>query len=137
MAAAQLFYEGYDPRWILGRDKGPPVEAKPKPKEEPKKEAPKAPAAPPLVELKVPFCCEGCVEKMTDAFYDLDGFESVRVDADAGKVTISGKVKAEECLKLAKKIVRRSELWPKKKEEKKEGGGDGKGGGEKKDEKKK
>lgn len=27
----QLFYEGYDPAWILGRDKGPPVETKPKP----------------------------------------------------------------------------------------------------------
>lgn len=65
------------------------------------------------------------------------------MDENVGKVTITGKVKPEECLKMAKKVVKRSEMWPKKKEEEKKdgkggGGGGGGGGGDgKKDEKKK
>ncbi|CAM6103752.1 unnamed protein product [Calypogeia fissa] len=120
----ELFYEGYDPTWVLGRDKGPPVETKPKPPA-PKEE--KKPPAP--IELKVPFCCEGCQDRIQSALIELEGVDSVKLDPDSEKVTITGKVKPEDALKEAKRVVKRSEMWPKKKEEGKKD--------EKKDDKKK
>lgn len=111
----QLVYEGYDPTWVLGRDKGPPVETKPKPA--PPKEEKKPPAP---IELKVPFCCEGCEERIQAALIEMEGVDSLKLDSVAEKVTITGKVKAEDALKEAKKVVKRSEMWPKKDDGKKD-----------------
>ncbi|OAE19738.1 hypothetical protein AXG93_2958s1130 [Marchantia polymorpha subsp. ruderalis] len=72
-----LVYDGYDPRWIIGRDKGPPVVPKPKlpptPAPPPKVVPPPPPEPEPIV-LKVFFCCEGCVERMREAFKELNGY---------------------------------------------------------------
>ncbi|BBN04312.1 hypothetical protein MPTK1_3g03550 [Marchantia polymorpha subsp. ruderalis] len=108
-----LVYDGYDPRWIIGRDKGPPVVPKPKlpptPAPPPKVVPPPPPEPEPIV-LKVFFCCEGCVERMREAFKELNGVECVKVDPGSGNVLITGKVNVEECLKLARRINKRTEL---------------------------
>ncbi|KAL2644452.1 hypothetical protein R1flu_012039 [Riccia fluitans] len=50
-----LWYSGYDQNWILGRPKGHGAAGKSKDSEE--KDTKKSP-----IELKMPLCCEGCVE---------------------------------------------------------------------------
>ncbi|KAL3694330.1 hypothetical protein R1sor_007981 [Riccia sorocarpa] len=79
--------------------------------EETTKEEPPTPPLPPdPVKLKVPFCCEACEEKVRAIFRVMSGVESVVVDTESGLVTITGNVKSEECLNLAKKVAKRAEI---------------------------
>ncbi|KAG6548240.1 hypothetical protein Mapa_010291 [Marchantia paleacea] len=63
-----------------------------------------------VVELRMPLCCEGCVEKVQKKFTDMDGVASVECNTEKQKVTIRGTAKPEAVLKKAKKILSRSEF---------------------------
>ncbi|KAG6554179.1 hypothetical protein Mapa_004095 [Marchantia paleacea] len=76
--------------------------AKEEVKEEPKEE---------VIELKVPICCEGCVEKMEKKLILMEGVVGVECDVEKQKVTVRGTAKPEAVLKKARKIQKRSDLW--------------------------
>ncbi|KAG6553366.1 hypothetical protein Mapa_005101 [Marchantia paleacea] len=121
VSSQSLCYDGYDPEWILGTQWGSPAEPEPPPpppppppplpEEEEEPPLPAEPEPPEPIKLKAAFCCEGCEEKMRTVFNVLDGLESVAVDFESGLVTITGNVQSEECLKLAKRVVKRTVMW--------------------------
>ncbi|BBN04314.1 hypothetical protein MPTK1_3g03560 [Marchantia polymorpha subsp. ruderalis] len=114
-----LWYDGYDPEWILGTRWGSPAEPEPPPPPPPppptlppdEEKVAAVPEPPKPIKLKSPSCCEGCEEKMKTVFIGLDGLESVAVDFESGLVTITGNVQSEECLNLAKRVVKRTVMW--------------------------
>ncbi|CAM8991461.1 unnamed protein product [Rhodiola kirilowii] len=57
--------------------------------------------------------CSGCENKIRKALQKLDGVETVEIDMDEQKVTVTGTFSDQlKILKKVRKTGRRAELWP-------------------------
>ncbi|CAM6040100.1 unnamed protein product [Sphagnum compactum] len=63
------------------------------------------------VQLKVAICCEACVKKVRRVLIETAGVNAVYVDTTTRKVTVTGDVKPDACLKAIGKINKRATLW--------------------------
>jgi len=79
-----------------------------------------------VLHLKVDMCCEACVRKVRQVLIELTGVTSLNICVPTRKVTVTGDVKPEACLKAMAKIRKRASLW-----------GDAEGGGKEGKKKKK
>ncbi|KAL9668831.1 hypothetical protein QQ045_006371 [Rhodiola kirilowii] len=67
----------------------------------------------PIVEMKVSMDCSGCENKIRKAVQKLDGVDTVEIDMDEQKVTVTGTFSDQlKVLKKVRKTGRRAELWP-------------------------
>ena len=65
----------------------------------------------PILELKVPMCCEKCQQKVKEELDDLPGVRSVECDQFNQRVTITGNVDPILALKRVKKVKKKSEFF--------------------------
>ncbi|XP_018720269.2 heavy metal-associated isoprenylated plant protein 45 [Eucalyptus grandis] len=65
-----------------------------------------------IVELLVHMDCEGCEKKVRRAVSKIDGVDSVEVDMDSQKVTVTGYVDQRKVLKVVRRTGRKAEFWP-------------------------
>lgn len=65
----------------------------------------------PVLELRVPMCCEKCQEKVKEELEELDGVQDVICDQYNQRVTVTGFVDAYRALKKVKKVKRKSEFF--------------------------
>ncbi|XP_038995971.1 heavy metal-associated isoprenylated plant protein 30-like [Hibiscus syriacus] len=64
------------------------------------------------VDLKVKMCCTGCERVVKNAIYKLRGIDSVEVDVEMEKVTVTGYVDRNKVLKQVRRVGKRAEFWP-------------------------
>ncbi|BFI24505.1 hypothetical protein AXG93_3137s1080 [Marchantia polymorpha subsp. ruderalis] len=64
-----------------------------------------------IVELRMPLCCEGCVERVQKKFKSLKGVASVECSQEKQKVVVRGSATPEEVLKRAQATLSRSSFW--------------------------
>ncbi|XP_043715679.1 heavy metal-associated isoprenylated plant protein 30 [Telopea speciosissima] len=64
------------------------------------------------VELKVRMCCDGCERVVKNAIHKLRGVDSVEVDLEMEKVTVTGYVDRNKVLKAVRRSGKRAEFWP-------------------------
>ncbi|KAK7315812.1 hypothetical protein VNO77_34390 [Canavalia gladiata] len=72
----------------------------------------KLPNALSIVELKVHMDCQGCEERIKRAISKLDGVDSLEIDMDQQKVTVTGYVEKSKVLKIVRRTGRKAEYWP-------------------------
>ncbi|WCJ26696.1 Heavy metal-associated isoprenylated plant protein 45 [Euphorbia peplus] len=65
-----------------------------------------------IVELSVHMDCEGCEKRIRRAITKMDGVDSVEIDMDKQKVTVTGYVDHRKVLKVARRTGRKAEFWP-------------------------
>ncbi|XP_058205343.1 heavy metal-associated isoprenylated plant protein 45 [Rhododendron vialii] len=65
-----------------------------------------------IVELLVHMDCEGCEKRVRRAISKLDGVDSLEIDMDKQKVTVSGYVDQRKVLKVVRRTGRKAEFWP-------------------------
>jgi len=65
----------------------------------------------PVVELRVPMCCEKCREKVQEELEDLEGVRTVVCDQFHQHVTVTGFVDPLKVLKKVKKVKKKSEFF--------------------------
>ncbi|XP_047951935.1 heavy metal-associated isoprenylated plant protein 28-like [Salvia hispanica] len=65
-----------------------------------------------IVEMRVHMDCPGCERKITKALSKLDGVDSIDVDMNMQKVTVTGWASQKKVLKTVRKTGRTAELWP-------------------------
>ncbi|XP_073158551.1 heavy metal-associated isoprenylated plant protein 45 isoform X1 [Henckelia pumila] len=65
-----------------------------------------------IVELLVHMDCEGCEKRIRRAISKLDGVDSLEIDMDMQKVTVTGYVDKRRVLKLVRRTGRKAEFWP-------------------------
>ncbi|CAF2112308.1 hypothetical protein F2Q70_00041024 [Brassica cretica] len=65
-----------------------------------------------VVELLVDMDCQGCEKKVRRAISKLDGVDTVEIDVDQQKVTVTGYVDREDVLRMVKRTGRAAEFWP-------------------------
>ncbi|CAN8254341.1 unnamed protein product [Cochlearia groenlandica] len=65
-----------------------------------------------IVELLVDMDCQGCERKVRKAISKLDGVDTIEIDVDRQKVTVTGYVDREDVLKMVKRTGRIVEFWP-------------------------
>jgi len=61
--------------------------------------------------LRVPMCCENCIEKVRMSLMGLSGVRGVVCDQYEQKVVISGDVLPEEALRRVRRVKRKSMFW--------------------------
>ncbi|KAL2644362.1 hypothetical protein R1flu_011949 [Riccia fluitans] len=98
------WYSGHDELWILKAADPPQKKVEPEAKKPEKG----------VIELKMPLCCEGCVDRVGKKLKELHGVSSVSCDLAKQKVVVKSDLKPEDFLKMAKKISKRAELWDSK-----------------------
>lgn len=64
------------------------------------------------VELKVRMCCTGCERVVKNAIYKLRGVDSVVVELELKKVTVTGYVDRNKVLKEVRRSGKKAEFWP-------------------------
>ncbi|CAD5195188.1 heavy metal-associated isoprenylated plant protein 44-like [Musa acuminata AAA Group] len=64
------------------------------------------------VELKVRMCCTGCERVVKQALLKLRGVDSVEVDLELEKVTVTGYVDRNKVLKEVRRSGKKAEFWP-------------------------
>ncbi|XP_057427695.1 heavy metal-associated isoprenylated plant protein 30-like [Lotus japonicus] len=64
------------------------------------------------VELKVRMCCKGCERVVKNAIYKLKGIDSVNVELEMERVTVTGYVERNKVLKAVRRSGKRAEFWP-------------------------
>ncbi|KAH6755010.1 Heavy metal transport/detoxification superfamily protein [Perilla frutescens var. hirtella] len=64
------------------------------------------------VELKVRMCCTGCERVVKEAIHKLRGVDSVEVELEMEKVTVTGYVERNKVLKAVRRAGKRAEFWP-------------------------
>ncbi|URD78113.1 Heavy-metal-associated domain [Musa troglodytarum] len=64
------------------------------------------------VELKVRMCCTGCERVVKQALLKLRGVDSVEVDLELEKVTVTGYVERNKVLKEVRRSGKKAEFWP-------------------------
>ncbi|PWA71883.1 Heavy metal-associated domain, HMA [Artemisia annua] len=64
------------------------------------------------LELIVNMDCYGCEKRVRRALENLDGVDSIEIDMDQQKVTVTGWAEQEDVLKIVRKTGRNAELWP-------------------------
>eukprot|EP00250_Pteridium_aquilinum_P001114 c11321_g1_i1 orf=100-735(+) len=77
-----------------------------------KSEGGKAPAKVETINLKVFIHCEGCKKKVKKILHQIDGVETVEIDASLGKVTVTGTVDSTALIKKLDKAGKVAELLP-------------------------
>uniref|UniRef100_A0A1D1Y785 Copper transport protein ATOX1 n=1 Tax=Anthurium amnicola TaxID=1678845 RepID=A0A1D1Y785_9ARAE len=65
-----------------------------------------------VVELKVRMCCEGCERVVKNAILKLKGVDSVVVDLEMERVTVTGYVDRNKVLKAVRRSGKKAEFWP-------------------------
>ncbi|ERN08110.1 hypothetical protein AMTRI_Chr09g37210 [Amborella trichopoda] len=65
-----------------------------------------------IVELKVRMCCTGCVKEVKTALSKLRGVDSVDINLELEKVTVTGYVDRNKVLKYVRRSGKRAEFWP-------------------------
>nr|PNR27701.1 hypothetical protein PHYPA_029853 [Physcomitrium patens] len=65
----------------------------------------------PVLELKVPMCCEKCQEKVKEELEELEGVQDVICDQLSHRVTVIGFVDPLKALKKVKKVKKKSEIF--------------------------
>lgn len=65
----------------------------------------------PVLELKVPMCCEKCQEKVREELEELEGVRDVVCDQYNQRVTVTGYVDPIRALKKVKKVKKHSEFF--------------------------
>ncbi|GAV92390.1 HMA domain-containing protein [Cephalotus follicularis] len=65
-----------------------------------------------IVELLVHMDCEGCQKRIRRAISKIDGVDSLEIDMDKQKVTVSGYVDQRKVLKVVRRTGRKAEFWP-------------------------
>jgi copper chaperone CopZ len=61
--------------------------------------------------LRVPLCCEKCIQKVTDALYEVEGVRNVACDQAEQKVIVSGNVDPERALRRVRRVKKKSLYW--------------------------
>ncbi|KAF0916232.1 hypothetical protein E2562_000813 [Oryza meyeriana var. granulata] len=64
------------------------------------------------VELKVRMCCSGCERVVKHALMKLRGVDSVEVELEMEKVTVTGYVERHRVLKEVRRAGKKAEFWP-------------------------
>lgn len=64
----------------------------------------------PVVEMKVPLCCDSCEKKVRAALHDCAGVKDVMCDRDRNRVTVTGFVDPLKALRRVKKVKPKSDL---------------------------
>ncbi|KAG6521634.1 heavy metal-associated isoprenylated plant protein 44-like [Zingiber officinale] len=64
------------------------------------------------VELKVRMCCTGCERVVKQALMKLRGVDSVEVEVEMEKVTVTGYVERGKVLKQVRRSGKKAEFWP-------------------------
>ncbi|CAM0870328.1 unnamed protein product [Alopecurus aequalis] len=64
------------------------------------------------VELKVRMCCSGCARVVKHALTKLRGVDSVEVEVEMEKVTVTGYVERHRVLKEVRRAGKKAEFWP-------------------------
>lgn len=64
------------------------------------------------VELKVRMCCSGCERVVKHALTKLRGVDSVEVEVEMEKVTVTGYVERHRVLKEVRRAGKKAEFWP-------------------------
>lgn len=64
------------------------------------------------VELKVRMCCAGCERVVRHAVTRLRGVDSVEVEVEMEKVTVTGYVDRHRVLKEVRRAGKKAEFWP-------------------------
>ncbi|XP_057507177.1 heavy metal-associated isoprenylated plant protein 45 [Actinidia eriantha] len=65
-----------------------------------------------IVELLVHMDCEGCEKRVRRAISKLHGVDSLDIDMDKQKVTVTGYVDQKRVLKVVRRTGRKAEFWP-------------------------
>ncbi|PRQ45773.1 putative heavy metal-associated domain, HMA [Rosa chinensis] len=65
-----------------------------------------------IVELLVHMDCEGCEKRIRRAISKIDGVDSLEIDMDKQKVTVTGYVDQRKVLKVVRRTGRKAEFWP-------------------------
>ncbi|XP_024378999.1 uncharacterized protein [Physcomitrium patens] len=65
----------------------------------------------PVLELRVPMCCEKCKEKVKEALEELDGVQDVVCDQYNQLVTVTGYVDDIRALRKVRKVKKKSEFF--------------------------
>ncbi|EOY09867.1 PREDICTED: heavy metal-associated isoprenylated plant protein 21 [Theobroma cacao] len=65
-----------------------------------------------IVELLVHMDCEGCEKRIRRAISKIDGVDSLEIDMDKQKVTVTGYIDERKVLKVVRRTGRKAELWP-------------------------
>ncbi|KAJ4971891.1 hypothetical protein NE237_004990 [Protea cynaroides] len=65
-----------------------------------------------IVELLVHMDCEGCKRTIRKAISKLDGVDSLDIDMDKQKVTVTGNVDQRRVLRAVRSTGRKAEFWP-------------------------
>ncbi|KAG7958923.1 hypothetical protein I3843_10G044600 [Carya illinoinensis] len=65
-----------------------------------------------IVELLVHMDCEGCEKRVRRAISKIQGVDSLDVDMDKQKVTVTGYVEQRKVLKMVRRTGRKAEFWP-------------------------
>ncbi|KAK9905312.1 hypothetical protein M0R45_000315 [Rubus argutus] len=65
-----------------------------------------------IVELLVHMDCEGCEKRIRRAISKIHGVDSLEIDMDKQKVTVTGYVDQRKVLKVVRRTGRKAEFWP-------------------------
>jgi len=65
----------------------------------------------PVLELRVPMCCEKCQEKVKEAVEECDGVKNVVTDQYNQRVTVTGFVDPLKVLRRVRKVKKKSEFF--------------------------
>ncbi|KAF5473141.1 hypothetical protein F2P56_009777 [Juglans regia] len=65
-----------------------------------------------IVELLVHMDCEGCEKRVRRAISKIQGVDSLDIDMDKQKVTVTGYVEQRKVLKVVRRTGRKAEFWP-------------------------
>ncbi|KAK1274574.1 Heavy metal-associated isoprenylated plant protein 26 [Acorus gramineus] len=65
-----------------------------------------------IVELGVHMDCDGCEKRVRKAINKLEGVDSVDIDMDKQKVTVTGYIDQNKVLKTVRRTGRKAEFWP-------------------------
>ncbi|GMY19371.1 heavy metal-associated isoprenylated plant protein 45 [Fagus crenata] len=65
-----------------------------------------------IVELLVHMDCEGCEKRIRRAISKIEGVDSLEIDMDRQKVTVTGYIDQRKVLKVVRRTGRKAEFWP-------------------------
>ncbi|KAG6641144.1 heavy metal-associated isoprenylated plant protein 45-like [Carya illinoinensis] len=65
-----------------------------------------------IVELLVHMDCEGCEKRVRKAISKIHGVDSLEIDMDRQKVTVTGYIDQRKVLKMVRRTGRKAEFWP-------------------------
>jgi len=64
----------------------------------------------PIMEMRVPLCCDNCEKKVRETLEDMSGVKDVDTDRDTNRVTVTGFVDPVKALRRVRKVKPKSEL---------------------------